>query len=245
MTIIAGCNIHATPCCGSRYSTPNYRSMNFSAWEYWTDGWREDSLMPNDEGLRRCQCGQLYLLSELIHLERVEDTDLPPTTTVPDDQLATAIGQAKNPAVERAARLMYWRVLNQPYREQYRAHRDAEEKASEAAWREQNPDRRTWWQRLRNVPPPRYKPQPGRPFTYPAFEPTEEQRDNMKALLPLINPDEGIWLNWCTVAELHRELGEFEEAAAALKEVKEPDVTSRLIGRLVNERQPAPMRYRM
>jgi hypothetical protein len=31
--------------------------MNFSAFEYWKDGWRVQSPMPNDEGLRRCKCG--------------------------------------------------------------------------------------------------------------------------------------------------------------------------------------------
>lgn len=245
MTTIAGSNINATPCCGSLYRTPNYRSMNFSAFEYWTDGWRHFSPMPNDAGLRRCKCGCFYLVRELTHLEQVEDTDLPITETVADEQLPQAIEQATRPAVEQAARFMYWQVLNHPYRERYRAHRDAEDEATKTAWEQQNPDTRNWWQRLRKVPPPQYSPTAGRPFTYPPFEPTAEQRDNMKALLLLFKLAPGNWSDWCTVAELHRELGEFEEAAVALQELKEQTVTSRLIGSMLEKRETAPMRYRM
>jgi len=50
MTIISGVRIVAAPCCGARYAVPRYLSVNFMASRYWTDGWREGSLMPNDEG---------------------------------------------------------------------------------------------------------------------------------------------------------------------------------------------------
>ena len=66
MTIVSGVRIVAAPCCGAHYAAPRYRSMNFMAFEYWTDGWREGSLMPNDEGLRRCTCGQFILMKETI-----------------------------------------------------------------------------------------------------------------------------------------------------------------------------------
>jgi len=51
MTISKGLRVVAAPCCGARYAAPRYVSMNFMAFEYWTDGWRDGSLMPNDEGL--------------------------------------------------------------------------------------------------------------------------------------------------------------------------------------------------
>jgi hypothetical protein len=50
VTIISGVRIVAAPCCGARYAVPRYLSVNFMASRYWTDGWREGSLMPNDEG---------------------------------------------------------------------------------------------------------------------------------------------------------------------------------------------------
>ena len=47
MTKSIGAITLAAPCCGARYAYPNYTSMNFMAWAYWTDGWRDRSLMPN------------------------------------------------------------------------------------------------------------------------------------------------------------------------------------------------------
>ena len=83
MTIIKGKRIVAAPCCGARYALPHYVSMNFSASEYWTDGWREDSLMPNDAGIRHCSCGRFLLINELIWIETVESSDLPSMDRVP------------------------------------------------------------------------------------------------------------------------------------------------------------------
>ena len=70
MTIIRGVRIVAAPCCGARYAAPRYVSMNFMAFEYWTDGWRDGSLMPNDEGLRRCKCGRFVLMRDLVPFYR-------------------------------------------------------------------------------------------------------------------------------------------------------------------------------
>ena len=94
MTIIKGKRIVAAPCCGARYALPHYVSMNFSASEYWTDGWREHSLMPNDEGLRHCRCGRFLHISELICLETVESSDLPAMDRVPGILLPKCIAEA-------------------------------------------------------------------------------------------------------------------------------------------------------
>jgi hypothetical protein len=45
-----------------------------------------------------------------------------------------AIAQADSPALELAARTDYWLQLNHAYRDRYRAHRDAEDAATQAAW---------------------------------------------------------------------------------------------------------------
>lgn len=249
MTIVRGVRILASPCCGARYAFPRYVSMNFSAFAYWTDGWRDDSPMPNDEGIRRCNCGQYVLLKDLVEIETAETSDLPRMNHVSDDLLADCIENADNEALEAAARLGHWRHLNHSYRDRYRQHRDAEDAATKASWEAANPDRRTWWDRLRRRKAPSYSRTPGSPFTYPAFEPTDEQIRNMTRLSE-------IFLTWSAElqprysmerAELYRELARFDEAELVILTMNERDVgvTSSLITMLIKEKQSAPMRYSM
>jgi hypothetical protein len=249
MTIVRGVRILAAPCCGARYKFPNYVSMNFSAFEYWTDGWREFSPMPNDEGLRRCQCGQFVLLKELVEIETAETSELPRIDHVPAELLPECIAQASGDDLELAARLGYWRHLNHPYRERYRQHREAEEAATKAAWEAANPDRRTWWDKLRGRKASSYSRPPGSPFTYPAFEPTQEQLQNMKRLSEiLVEQDELLRRRYTLeLAELCREQGYFDQAEHVILTIddRDVDVTSKLIASLIKEKQAAPMRYRM
>lgn len=130
MTSIAGYNLSATPCCGVIYKTLNYRSMNFSAWEYWTDGYREGTLMPNDHGLRQCLCGAFYLVKEMEFIEQAEVSRAPHTARVQAADLSQVITTARTSEIELAARLDYWQLLNHPYRVRYRAHNDVKK----AAW---------------------------------------------------------------------------------------------------------------
>ena len=251
MTMVRGVRIVAAPCCGAQYALPNYMSMNFTAWAYWTDGWRDRSLMPNDEGLRRCTCGQFYLLMDMQAIERgagAENEDLPFTMTVPDEQLPECFTTTVSAQVEVAARLGYWRYLNHDYRRAYVEHRDAEEAATRAAWIANNPDRRTGWDHLLRRPAPRYSRPEGSPFTYPPYEPTPEQLANMERLCELVQPSgPAPHRNMLELAELCREQGRFGEARAVLQsmEPKDLDITGRLIARLVDEKEQAPMRYAM
>jgi hypothetical protein len=244
MTRTCGYYIRAAPCCGTSYRAARYRSVNFMSSAIWTDGYRENSLMPNDHGLRRCKCGNYFLQSELVTISEADETDEPLIPRLPPEDLPTAITQARTQAIELAARLDYWQHLNHRYRNQYRAHREAEDAATEAAWETSNPDRRTTWQKLlKKNRKPRYQPALDRPITFPEFEPSPEQRANMLALLNLIessaNPD------LFQQAELNRELGQFEEARRALSDAKEEDDPSlyRLIEMLIARRQAAPVRY--
>jgi hypothetical protein len=59
--------------------------MNFMAFEYWTDGWRDGSLMPNDEGLRRCKCGQYVLVRDMVAVDTADSSELPYMDWVPDE----------------------------------------------------------------------------------------------------------------------------------------------------------------
>ena len=251
MTKAIGTITLAAPCCGVRYAYPRYTSMNFTAWAHWTDGWRDGSLMPNDEGLRRCTCGQFFLLKDMQTIEEGAATDgeeLPSTMTVPDERLPECFTAPVSAEVELAARLGYWRYLNHGYRKAYEKHRDAEEAATRAAWVADNPDRRTWWDHLLRRPAPTYSRPTGSPFTYPPYVPTPEQLANMERLCELFQSSEpepcGHTMD---LAELYREQGRFDEACAVLQfmEPKELGVTGRLIARLIREKERAPMRYGM
>lgn len=227
--------------------------MNFMAWEYWTDGWRDGSLMPNDEGLRHCQCGMYLLTRDLIYIETVERTDLQAIDRINDDQLAECIANAPNDDIEIAARLEYWRILNHEYREKYRKHREVEEADTQAKWEAKNPDRRTWWQKFRGQNPPLYKRPPDSPFTYPDFIPTSGQMNNMKRLNGLLLERSGRGANIYTfqLAELNREMGHpYIESVEAIF-LSDPDsqsankITYDLILKLAKQGVTAPIRYRM
>jgi hypothetical protein len=247
MTMVKGVTIVATPCCGAQYAAPRYLSMNFSASEYWTDGWRHESLMPNDEGLRRCACGRLLMLKDIVAIETAEASDLPRLKQPSDESLPECIAQTDRDDIEVAARLMYWRYLNHPYREAYRRHRNAEETSIRAAWEADNPDTRTWLEKLRGRKALSYTRPPGSPFTYPAFNATDLQLQNMLRLSQLL-------LDWgqmyerpytLVLAELYREQGRFEEAKRVIETLGDDQagVTRDLITRLIRERQTAPIRY--
>ncbi len=203
--------------------------------------------MPNDQGLRRCRCGNVYLLQELHRISQVEHSDAPHTERVPAPMLPQAIAQARTPAIELAARLEYWHHLNHDYRERYRAHREAEESATQQAWQAVQPDTRRWWQRWHKAATPPYQRPANAPFTVPPFRPTPEQRDNMTALLPLLQTPSTSRIDHLLVAELHRELGEFDLAAQTLQAIDpaEQDFTSQLLAKLIQEHETAPMRYRL
>lgn len=249
MTTIGGVRIVAAPCCDTRYSAPIYLSMNFMAFEYWTDGWRHGSLMPNDEGLRRCTCGQFLLVKDLVEIETAEASDLPRIDRVPGELLPECIAQAEREDIEIAARLEHWRHLNHPYRELYRLHRDEEEAATKAAWEVNHPDRRTWWDKLRGREAPAYSRPPSSPFTYPTFIATDQQLQNMKRLSEIFSTRDATSRRRYTLelAELYREQGLFDEAEQKIITLNknEVDVTSNLITTLIKEKESAPMRYRM
>jgi hypothetical protein len=245
MTRIASYTLNIAPCCGAIYSTPRYRSMNFLAWEYWTDGYKEGALLPSGNGLRKCKCGNFFMLTELHEITRIDGTEAPSPKRVASEELPEAIAKARTPIIEQAARQEYWVHLNHPYRERYITHREAEEASTKAAWEADNPDTRNWWQRFRKVPSPRYPAHQSSHFTCPPFEPDHQQRENMAALIDLIQnqdqPDRVI------LAELNRELGNFGAAGCELKLLSDGDRSSasRLISELVDEKQSAPIRFQM
>jgi hypothetical protein len=247
VTSFAGYDITTAPCCGVNYSKRRYASINYSSSEYWTDGYREKSLMPNDRGLRRCQCGSFFLHRELIVVGHVPTTDVPSAPMVGPEELPQAIAEARNPFIELAARLDYWQHLNHPYRERYRAHREAEEAATRAAWEASHPDLRTPIQKaLQPGRAPKYTPLADRPVTFPPFEPSAEQRENMMAALDLISAAADAERYALERVELHRELGQFGEAQQALQAFDRETYSTlhRLTTRLIEMEIAAVVRYR-
>lgn len=247
--MVRGVRIVAAPCCGARYALPNYMSVNFLAFEYWTDGWREGSLMPNDEGLRRCQCGQFVLLKNLVQVDVEERSPLASLSHVSAEQLPECIASSASEDMELAARLQYWRNLNHAYRELYRQHRDAKDAATKAKWLEARPASRSWWDKLRYRKPPSCNKPSNSPFSYPPYMPTPDQLENMAQLSDLLENRKDASLNRHAIylAELYREQSRFDEAVWSLQDVEkgEADVTAKLILSMVKKSVSAPMRYRI
>ena len=256
MTRITGYFLIATPCCHSQYTTPRYGSLNFSANAYWTDGATESGLMPGGGGLRKCKCGEFYLLQDTIKV----DFDAPPDTPSAMHVAVADLPEATlspNKALELVARRLYWLHLNDVYRDLYRTHRESEDKASQAKWGEEwqaaNPDTRTVWtkliSRLLHRKPVAAPPMQNKPFTLPPYHPSQIQVANMTRLLELLL--EGCNETYCPdpleVTELYRELGRFDEAKTALQACTEDDigVTSKLLAKMIDDRTTAPVRYRM
>ena len=223
---------------------------------YWTDGAKEHDMMPGGGGLRMCKCGQFYLLREAISLGFEAGPETPHTEFVDAADLADAT-QSPGPTVELVARREYWKHLNDPYRELYRAHRQAEDQAAQkkwdADWHAANPETRKvlrkFLDRVLRKRPPAPPPLDTRPFSAPPYQPSELQIQNMERLLELIleKMHEPYGPDMLEVAELYRELGRFKKAADALKQCPSDDigVPEKLMERLINEGQRAPIRYRV
>ena len=256
MTRIAGYELIASPCCRKIYAQARFSSVNFSASEFWTDGKRENSLMPNDGGLRKCECGTFFMMSECtttgldagdkpFFAKHLHDSDLP-----------LAIQSASSQKVELAARRAYWMHLNEGYRGLYIAHRAAEQEATElkwvSDWHRANPDKRNSFKRFIDKllfrTEPIAPPAPQTPITFPSFEPTDIQRKNMVRLAELLESQSEDYVKEYPIelAEIYRELGMFDKASSLINGIKmeNQDVVTNLILDLSNRKISAPVRYR-
>lgn len=261
MTRVRGTRIIKAPCCGAEMSTPNYLSMNFLAWEYWTDGYDDGSLMPDKDGLRRCTCGASFLMWRAEHLRTIRDGDRP-----------------RAPAGWQTRRDNWWtRLLGRETRaqimERYDVRTDAEIEATHSLlppW----PDhvkaselagliaagtadaeleavlRRRYWQHLNEPFRAVYRQfrdahherdAEGDSATFPEFTTSPEQTDNMRRLLPLLeamaSPD------WLEIAELNRELGDFAQAKASLDHPVSNERLHLVISKLTQQKVRCPVRF--
>ncbi len=265
MTRVSGVCLVTTPCCGATYAMPRYASINFRASEYWTDGWREQSLYACDEGLRRCTCGRVILQQQVQEVGQADASELPRLEKLSGQELGAvlAAGESLDPELEIAARITHWRHLNHPYREAYRLHRDPLLRARESAyalaraadkanWEAAHPDRRRWWNKLLRRPAPVYPvpelQRPPMPFTVPPFQPNAAQTANMVRLTEMLQagqmPDQ--YHAAMLLPELLRQQSRFDAARIALQNAPadwQLDTLGKLVADLVDEHQPAPIRY--
>ena len=237
MTSYSGFNLVATKCCGAVYSTPRYSSINMSASEYWTDGARVHSLMPTDGGLRRCKCGTLYLMKSTFNVGFEEERTAPNPQFVNDSELEGLLKTDLSPEVETVVRRRYWRFLNEPYRDLYRAHREIEDLKFQR--------RNGFFNKiLKKIGLLRGEPANGEKFTVPDFVPSQDFCNNLECLLALIGASESH--DHLEITEILRELSRFEEAEKALVMLADDvSTTANLLRQLVGERASAPYRYRM
>lgn len=253
MTVFKGHTLIASPCCGAIYKTKASAPTHFSARGYWTDGAEEDGLAPTDGGLRVCQCGTAFLMRDATSLGLAADPEIPFPTKPSDDQLPEIIKSASSPSLEVTARRNYWRHLNDGYRREYRALREKEDAISRAYWYRDYyaslPILRRLVCKLLSIKPKWDFPQPSRPFNVPPYQPSLGQLENMTQLLGLIlaRAEAPLKIDWLEIAELHRELSEFDAAGAALRECTADYQrgTKTVIGHQVELGSAAPIRYRL
>ena len=255
MTKVSGKNVVAAPCCRALYTTPAYGSINLSASEYWTDGQRVHSLFPNDGGLRSCICGSYFLLKD------TEKIDF-----IPDAKPIAPQGW------EHIKSNWWTRFWGKETKEQVMAFYDirpidvikAEQKAVPPATQLVKDEelstvihdsfgdddilivaRRRYWRYLNDAYRELYRQhQEIEPDTFPVFEPTEVQTNNMLALLDLLlSPHQrGVDLE---VIEILRELGRFQEAASRIDRIEDQnDVLYQILSDLNTRHITAPVRFR-
>jgi hypothetical protein len=210
--------------------------------------------MPSGGGLRKCKCGEFYLLADAIAMGLAADSDTPPAQFILAADFADAT-QSRNKSIELAARREYWRSLNHDYRDLYRAHREEEDKASQAIWESEwhaaNPDTRSWSRKLIDrisFKKPAAPPQmPHKPFSVPLYQPTQLQCENMVRLLDLLleGGNQKFDSDPLELAELYRELDRHNEAMNVLQAYTEEGATYKVIGQMLDAGICAPVRYHM
>ena len=97
--MIRGVKISTTRCLGKQYASPRYLPINFMAFAFWTDGWRENSLMPKESGLRRYDCGAYVRLRDLIDISKEEQSHSPSLSQIPGHLLQDCIQSAEDDAL--------------------------------------------------------------------------------------------------------------------------------------------------
>lgn len=222
--------------------------------EHWTDGRAVGSLSPTDGGLRRCTCGSYFLLSQSEALELIRKKEpvrevtrslqieawlrrkSEETTTQAMERLfgvrqETAIEAIPIPIPPAAER------VNDSELTQLLATNFTDRKLLITA-------RRRYWRYLNDAYRDVYRAHKEHsPDTYPAYEPSTVQIDNMLRLILML--EEIPTSDSFEIVELHRELGEPEKALKVLSAIKDQtNIFARISYELIAAGISGPARYR-
>jgi hypothetical protein len=242
------------PCCDAEYRTNIYTSINFTAYEYWTDGQNVNSLFPSDGGLRLCTCGQYFLLQNCDHLRVISEAK---------PRAPNGWQEVKNnwwdrflhrPSINDIMRNYDTRteeeitasLKNMPIEaqvisesdlpiviEKCEGNREILIEARRRLWRVMNDPFRKVYRAHNEISPE----------TYPSYEATYEQKENMLELAYLL--EESYSPNWLEVAELCREVGDMGAAKEALKFSSKTDkILFDVVGELIATNYTGPVLYR-
>lgn len=237
MTRIAGLNIIKTPCCGALLSTTGYASINFMAFEYWTDGHDDGFLAPKGEGLRRCSCGRVFLIGDAECVKTIQTTKpIAPTgwESRKGNWWTRLMGRESREEIvaryetrplavidaeERSIPPRTRQVLDLELQEVIDSGANdvrVEEVARRLYWRYLNEPFRVIYRTFREAQNEDAE-EAGMYSTYLAYWPSAGQIQNMERLVKLLEAVDGP--NWLEAAELYRELGEMEAATQALNRI--------------------------
>lgn len=248
MTRVGGTDIVSTPCCGRQYSSSFYSSISSFASEYWTDGQDVASLAPSFPLLHQCACGGVFLDSQTTLVRRIfrkSDPPPPPPPSIfkrltrwwplgkePEPEIETPSAppppeEELPPSADYVADEDMPRVIAT-----YRDDRRITIAARTRLWRTLNHPYRVIYRAHRDTGAK----------DFPPFEPSEEQRQNMAALLALLLEDPKGWE--VDISELHRELGDLEAAGKAMAPVSHPSLRADVIRKCIEQGLTGPVRFR-
>jgi len=223
MTRILGKNIMRNPCCGAFICSQAYGSINLMAQEHWTDGRTVHGLMSQDGGIRICKCGHFYLLNECEHV-----------MTLPKEKPRAPEGWQKSknnwwtrflgkPTIEEIIRQYDTRSKSEIDDEKLKfpdavhvadASMPDVIKQSGASSQFQIAARRRYWQYLNDPYREVYRKQKELdPDSFPDYQPSPEQRENMQKLIELLQKTSN---NCLQISELYREMGDFSNSLSSL-----------------------------
>lgn len=254
MTRVLGDRVIQTNCCEATFRTPAYGSINLSAHEYWTDGRVVGSLFDNGGGLRRCTCGNYFLLNEASTVGTIPK--LKPRAPLDWERKSMSVWHRVwgFPTREEVLEIFDTRDPSLIDIEESKLPPKASHVADSTLERVLNSEnlsfeieivaRRRYWRYLNDSYRESYREaRVEDQNAIPKFEPTVGQKQNMEKLLNLLDVQHS--KNWVEVVELLRELGEPLSAMRALKHIiqskaKEAALQSKLIDIGVS----APVRFR-
>jgi hypothetical protein len=253
MTSISGKNVLRTPCCGTFVSTAAYGSINLMAHEHWTDGRNVGSLMPGDGGLRVCSCGVYYLIGDCEHVMRIPH---PKPKALEGWESTKSNWWTRFLGKPTKADIMLRYDTRPPHEieaEQIKVPESmhVSDSSMPDVFNQKNANtsllivaRRRYWRFLND--PFREIYREHRKLhgeTFPYYSPTDAQADNMIKLIELLDRPHSS--NWVEIAELSRELGDFEVANSALTFDKGSDNKFKdVVGRLIDIKVASPARFK-